>query len=721
MADDELTVTAILRDEISAPAKAAAQSVDNITKSVNKANEAQAASAAKATKATKEIGDAQTETASKTTTALKSTAGAVSVLTQQYRSFSTTVSNASSSADQFIGRVGTRTAQAATLGFGALAAYGLKASSSIEMMQTSLNTMLGPDQGGKLFTNLQNLANITPFTTQQQVQAGQILSAYGFTTDQTEKLSASISDIAAASSDPVQALQGISVALGQVQAKGHVAGQELNQLVNYGVPGIKQLADIYGTSTDKVQKFMDAGGQVPAQAFIDSIINETGEMKKYSGVAVAQSKTLFGTWSTFTSNVQQDAAKSFKGVSDVIKGSLGSPQTLGAVDQFFNQLTPGFATIASSAIKAEPSFLKIFGALGGAALKGLGSIFQAAQPALTKLADDSPKFADGISKASKQVAPLVPDLIKLTDNMLTLGITVLPTVIHQIDNIVGPIANLTSQSRLARDAVGGLLIGFLGWKFVSPIVTGINSVANALGGLAAKEALANDALLASGAAGKGPLPLSNLALLGGLAGAGLGASYVAGNAKSAQGQIAGYAGTGAIAGASFGLLGGPFAEISVPVGAAVGGLTGAAYGALKHFGDVQGNYSSTLGSHSSVESMTPGSRSITSGVRNWGLASSSSGHLNGTAVDVNGPWMATYARNVQAAGGWAKQHDAGSGMHVHAQYGDADMPAMSSLGGSSAGGASIVMFNTINTPLDLESAVNRAIDKRDRRTSTRTQ
>lgn len=87
-----------------------------------------------------------------------------------------------------------------------------------------------------------------------------------------------------------------------------------------------------------------------------------------------------------------------------------------------------------------------------------------------------------------------------------------------------------------------------------------------------------------------------------------------------------------------------------------------------------------------------GRRSVTSGIRGWGLGSGSSDHLSGRALDVTGQNLGAYARSVQAQGGFAEFHGTGGDRHLHlVPAGDTATPR--STGGGMGVGSLTVSVN----------------------------
>lgn len=93
----------------------------------------------------------------------------------------------------------------------------------------------------------------------------------------------------------------------------------------------------------------------------------------------------------------------------------------------------------------------------------------------------------------------------------------------------------------------------------------------------------------------------------------------------------------------------------------------------------------TLSAHNALNNGIAGKRTITSGIRNTGLGSPSSDHLNGNAYDLVGQNLQAYANATKMNGGFAEFHGAAGTRHLHvvpgmgplgAAMGDSSTPAM---------------------------------------------
>ena len=124
-----------------------------------------------------------------------------------------------------------------------------------------------------------------------------------------------------------------------------------------------------------------------------------------------------------------------------------------------------------------------------------------------------------------------------------------------------------------------------------------------------------------------------------------------------------------------------------------------ASGAKKAGDTATSRFGRTIGAHRQFDSMLPGKRTVTSGVRNWGLGSPSSDHLTGRAFDLTGDNLGQYSQMVNNSGGFAEFHGAGGSRHLHVvpPVGDTMNPA--ALGGAAAG---VVQYN-ISIPVQTDA------------------
>ncbi len=138
---------------------------------------------------------------------------------------------------------------------------------------------------------IQKLAIKSPFTQQGVSEAFKTAMAYGFTTDEAQRLTSAMIDFASGAGASESVMNQIALALGQIKAKGKLAGQEVLQLVNAGVDVRGILAKAFGVTTAELED-MQEKGLIPADKAIAAIVESLE--KDFGGAAERQSSTLSG-------------------------------------------------------------------------------------------------------------------------------------------------------------------------------------------------------------------------------------------------------------------------------------------------------------------------------------------------------------------------------------------------------------------------------------------
>jgi tape measure domain-containing protein len=132
---------------------------------------------------------------------------------------------------------------------------------------------------------IQILGIQSPFTSDGIQKAFQTALAYGFTTEQAQRLTAAEVDFTAATGKSSQAADLIALALGQIQSRGKVAAQELRQLSEQGI-GTNRILEDMGFTLDDV-----TNGLVDTDIFIEAVIQD---MEIFKGAAKDQATTFSG-------------------------------------------------------------------------------------------------------------------------------------------------------------------------------------------------------------------------------------------------------------------------------------------------------------------------------------------------------------------------------------------------------------------------------------------
>lgn len=171
----------------------------------------------------------------------------------------------------------------------------LKLGSDFEQTKIAFTTMLGSAERATSFlADLKAFAAGTPFEFPGLVDAARRLQALGFASDQVIPSLRAIGDAAAALGGGAQMIDRVTLALGQMQSKGKVSAQEMNQLAESGINAWKILAEGMGKTIPEVMKLAEKG-MINAARAVPEILE--GLNKQFGGMMEKQAQTLAGQWS----------------------------------------------------------------------------------------------------------------------------------------------------------------------------------------------------------------------------------------------------------------------------------------------------------------------------------------------------------------------------------------------------------------------------------------
>lgn len=182
--------------------------------------------------------------------------------------------------------------------------YEVLIGSNAEMEQylTSFEVMLGDVQKAKdLMSELNTMAAKTPMELTDVVSSGTLLMNYGVDSGDLIDTMTKLGDLAAGNA---QKFERVSLAYGQMLAKGKVSGEELRQMTEAGVPLLQALADELGVTSGEMQDLVSKGkiGIPELNAAITSMTTGTGQ---FAGMMEKQSQTFSGMLSTLSDEAQQ--------------------------------------------------------------------------------------------------------------------------------------------------------------------------------------------------------------------------------------------------------------------------------------------------------------------------------------------------------------------------------------------------------------------------------
>lgn len=271
---------------------------------------------------------------------------------------------------------------------GALGVASVKAAGQMEQTRIAFTTLLKDGEKAKSFlSELEKFAASTPFELPGVLDASKRLLAFGFSAEQVIPILTAVGDSAAALGIGEEGIQRLTLAIGQMQAKGKVSAEEMLQLAEAGVPAWEMLANKIGTdiptAMDKASK-----GQISAAEGIQAVIS--GMNSKFGGMMEQQAQTVNGIMSNIQDSVTQsmvvigdeiieafDIKLKLKGAQDALGEFTEKVKSIGLADAI-REIPSGFAgsmaVIAGAALGvAIPAIVALVGTMGTLAV-GAGII-----------------------------------------------------------------------------------------------------------------------------------------------------------------------------------------------------------------------------------------------------------------------------------------------------------------------------------------------------------
>ncbi len=214
---------------------------------------------------------------------------------------------------------------------------GIKAASDFEQAQIAFETMIGSsEKAGLLIQKIVELAAKTPFEQSELIDYSKRLLAMGIETEKIIPTMESLGNIAAGVGK--EKLPQLVLAFGQVATKTKLAGGELKQFTEAGVPLIAALAAQFKVSEAEIFK-MSETGKIGFKDVEKAIFAMSQEGGKFFNLMEKQSKTVDGLFSTLKDNIQIFSKNVFSSVANGLKPVLGF-----AID-FFDKFNKGFDSL----------------------------------------------------------------------------------------------------------------------------------------------------------------------------------------------------------------------------------------------------------------------------------------------------------------------------------------------------------------------------------------
>lgn len=237
-----------------------------------------------------------------------------------------------------------------------------------EQSMTSFDVLLGSaEEAQKKMDELEQFAAVTSLAMDDVTKATNLLLGYGVAADDVVDTMSRLGDL---SQGNAEKFGRVTLAYGQMLAKGKVTGEEMRQMVEAQVPLLQGLADYLQVSTAELQD-MVSDGAVGIDDLNGAIRAMTSEGGKFFGMMEKQSQTMSGMWSTLLDNISILSREVGEGAFEGLKEQLsGLVESLDSNEKQFSQTAQSIggsvAIVTNSIVGLIQILWSMRGALGTA-------------------------------------------------------------------------------------------------------------------------------------------------------------------------------------------------------------------------------------------------------------------------------------------------------------------------------------------------------------------
>lgn len=368
---------------------------------------------------------------------------------------------------------------------GGIATFGLKAAAELEQVRIQFASLLGSvEEGNRVFAELQKFAATTPFEFPDVARAAARFLAFndavGLTDEQLQTFLTTIGGVISVTGGGAEALQSVTMAMGQIASTGKLTLDNLNQISEAlpGFSGVAAIANATGQTTAQVMEAISAG-EISAVEGINSLLAGMAKFPGAAGAMEAQAQTLLGVFSTFKDTVGQALATAFEPVIPAIKASLveitpiigaalgdfvpALGQAIAALLPVVATLITAFApilTMVSSLITTLSGPLeRVFGSLSAIII----SLVTPLEPLITVIGEVVAVLAEALVPVAIALAPILAELAQPLAEILLALLPLLPPLGELLAVLITlgtPLLQLTSA-----------FLSFLIIEGIAPLVT----------------------------------------------------------------------------------------------------------------------------------------------------------------------------------------------------------------------------------------------------------
>ncbi|MCS6290342.1 MAG: tape measure protein, partial [Nitrospira sp.] len=246
---------------------------------------------------------------------------------------------------------------------------------NLHKSEIAFGVMLGSGEKARaMLKDLQQFAATTPFEFPELIRAAQKMAAFGIEADKIIPTMRTVGDAVAGLGGSSEMFDRIIRAMGQMDAKGKVSAQEMNQFAESGINAWQAVANVLGITVAEAMDKAKAG-QIDAATALTAI--QADMVTKFGGMMTEQSKTIQGT----LANLKDTVGFILTDIGQQLIDTLQLREVLGSIQSFAQGVLTWFRGLDDGTKKTVIALTAAFAA-GGPILVAVGA-FMAAMAIIT--------------------------------------------------------------------------------------------------------------------------------------------------------------------------------------------------------------------------------------------------------------------------------------------------------------------------------------------------
>ena len=203
--------------------------------------------------------------------------------------------------------------------------FAVDLSQQISAAKRSIEAFTGSaEEADKIVNNLVATGQKNFIPTDQILSAGKALLAFGENADDLPNVLTRIANVSAATGKNFNELTTI---YGKARAAGVLYAEDINQLVDAGIPIIGEFAKQLGVSGAEVKK-LASEGKISFEELQLAMFNLTAQGGKFADQATVQSKTIGGAWNQLVATVTPAISSIGTAFSNVVQSGINKLNSL---------------------------------------------------------------------------------------------------------------------------------------------------------------------------------------------------------------------------------------------------------------------------------------------------------------------------------------------------------------------------------------------------------